>query len=289
MVPAVLKYSADTSFYLANESLVNPSVFGQKSQPDLLQVSLVQERVFQLAYSSEMMNYLIANFRLYKHYGIDTTKVDHYAVTVRRLSQNIKFTKVSADLSSVSVTDRNNEVAASMANAIVWKLDQMNKKYLSDKIQANLNFYESFVRESRILSREQNDKFTQSLELLGRYKQVVKNDDVSAKSISEIEYSIYEAIAKIRDLTTELMVARNLYNTALTSQRSKNLPSLVIIKRALPEVKSKKIQLVLLASLAGILACVITFLMMYVYNANRKAFGILFGRKLPEAVPERAT
>jgi hypothetical protein len=280
MIPWVMKYEGESTFYLANESLVNPAAFSQKSQNDILQVSLVQERVYQLAYSTEMMTYMINRFKLYEHYGIDTTQVYYYEKAVRKLTKNILFNKLTGDLSSIVVIDRNNEMAAAMANAVVWKLDQLNKKYLIDKIQTNLNFYDSYLKESLVISREQNQKLMDNMDQL---KMLRDQRAPGGRPLSEVEFSLYQAVNTIEGMTSQLIMARNLYSNALSAQKVKNLPSLVIIKRALPDLRSKKYMLATCAVLAGLLACFLFILLQYAVISNRKDLKILFGRSLPPA------
>lgn len=278
LLPRVLKYEGSTTFYLANESMVSPTLFSQGGQRDMLQFTLVQERVYQLAYSTEMMLYLINSFNLYKYYNIDTTQINYYAKTVKRISQNISFNKVSSDLSNIVVYDRNNEIAATMANAIVWKLDQLNKKYLIDKLEANLNFYNSYVDEASRVSKQQNEKLFDYMNVLKGMRQ---KSEAAGKPLSEIEFSLYTAAAKIEDMTTQLVMAKSLYSSALAAQKSKNLPSLVVIRRALPETSSNKIYLVLFSGLAGLLVCVVMILLMYFYFTYKTEIFIVFGKNMP--------
>lgn len=276
----VLEYEGGSTFYLANESLVNPTVFGQTGQEDILQVSLVQERVYQLAYSTEMMVYLISRFDLYNHYNIDTTKEYYFEKAVITITEKISFNKLTTDLSSIVVRDRNNEIAASMANAAVWKLDELNKKYLINKLQGNLNFYESFVKESEKVSREQNQKLAIYMETL-----ISKRNDKSHQSLSEIEFSLYEAVAKIKDVTTQLLKSRSMYNNALTSLQSKNLPSLVIVKRALPDLETKIPFLILFSVMLSIVVLSLTIILMYSFFTYQNDLKIVFG-KLPQFPPK---
>ncbi len=283
MIPKVLNYEGASTFYLANESMVNPSVFSQKGQQDVLQVTLVQERVYQLAYSTEMMTFLIRYFNLYDHYKIDTTQTNYYAKTVRMITENVKFKKITPDLSSIIVNDRNNEIAATMANSIVWKLDLLNKKYLIDKIQGNLNFYNSYLIETATISKEQNAKLLEHMNVLSEMRHKPDGANQQKRPLSEIEFSLYEAASKIEEMTTQMMLAKSLYSSALSAQKSNNLPSLVVIKKALPEVKSKKIMLIFFAALGGILACTIVILLMYFYSSYRTELMIVFGNQLPES------
>lgn len=280
MIPQVLRYEGSSAFYLANESMVNPAAFTQAGQ-DVLQVTVVQERVYQLAYSTEMMNFLIKQFDLYKHYNIDTTKLDYYARTVRIITNNIKFNKIATDLSSIVVYDRNNEIAATMANAIVWKLDELNKKYLITKIQANLSFYDSFINEASSISKSQNEKLLLYIDAFKKMRIKENNTGLVKEPLTQIEFSLYQAASKIEEMTTRLILAKSLYSSALSSQKTNNLPSLVVIKKALPEVNSRKKYLVLFAGLAGLLACVVSIVLMYIYMAYKTQFAIIFGWKDP--------
>src|SRR5688572_2569697 len=65
----VLKYKSDCTFYVASENISNPSLLwtSEEDNPSL-RVNAGQERIYQLAYSSEMTSFLIAKFKLYKHY-----------------------------------------------------------------------------------------------------------------------------------------------------------------------------------------------------------------------------
>ncbi len=278
MLPRVLKYKGSATFYLANESMVSPTLLSQSGQRDMLQFTLVHERVYQLAYSTEMMLFLINSFNLYKHYNVDTTQINYYAKTIVKISQNISFNKIGSDLSNIIVYDRNNEIAATMANAIVWKLDQLNKKYLIDKLETNLNFYNSYIEEASLVSKQQNDKL---FDYMKEFKEIRQRPDLEKKQLSEVEVSIYTAAAKIEDITTQIVMAKSLYSNALSAQKSKNLPSLVIIKSALPETSSNKIYLLLFSLLAAILACVVMILLMYFYFSYRTEIFIVFGRNLP--------
>jgi len=279
-IPWVLKYEGESTFYLANESMVNPALFAQKGSQDLLQVNLVQERVYQLAYSTQMMTYMIKRFNLYDHYHIDSTKAYHFERAIRMLTKNIRFNKVTSDLSSIVVTDRNNEMASAMANAIVWKLDLLNKQYLSDKIQANLNFYDSFLKESLRITNEQNLLMREYMTTLGTERK--KSPESSVLPLPEVEFSLYQAAARIGDITSQLVMARNFYSQAMNTRNSKNLPSLVIIKRAMPDLISKKPDLVLFALLAGLVGTVSSILVAYFYFSYKTEMKILFGRKMPE-------
>jgi uncharacterized protein involved in exopolysaccharide biosynthesis len=273
----VLKYKSDCTFYVAAENISNPSLLWTSEEDNAsLRVNAGQERIYQLAYSSEMTSFLIEKFKLYKHYNIDTTRLYYHERTVRKLSDRIVFTKLSPDLAVVSVTDRNNEIAAGMANALVKKLDHLNKNYLLNKMQSNLVFYETFLAESEKISIEQNENLQETIkkfsETLNKYK--------SGKDyipISDVEFSIYQAANRIQEVTRQLLKAKSLYNNSIKSMQRANLPSVVIIKRAMPDMDSKVPLLGIYSLLFAILTLGLAILMIYLFMYYSSDFKIIFG------------
>jgi len=273
LIPHVLIYKGETTFYMASESFVDPNTIGLRSpgQPDPLGVSVAQQRNYQLSFSTEMKEMLIKQFNLYQHYKIDTTEKYHYERVIAKLGETITFKNFSNDVSGIMVYDRNNEVAAAMANAIVWKLDELNKKYLNDKLQSNLVFYESYLSESSKISQKQArnlDRYLNKLsEMKGKY-------DTDGSRISDLEFSVFKAINSIENATDQLMKAKNLYQSALSMRQNQNSPSIVIIKKATPQLKSKKILLVFYSSLAGLVTLILFLFGLYTtatYKAELKA------------------
>lgn len=271
----VLKYEGTVIFYLANESMVNPSIFGNPGQVDLLQINLAQERIVQLAYSNDMMNHLIQQFDLYEHYGMDTTFKFFHQLTVKRLTRRIQIKKLSGDISSITVIDRNNEIAAAMANSIVLKLDQLNKTYLVNKLQSNLSFYDAFLKDSERTAALQNKHLQDYIRVLSELRVSSKSN----ASLPNVEFSIYEAASEIKEITTQLLKAKNLYTNTLNSVQSKNLPSLVIIRSAMPDFKSKQYFLIGYCFLAGVFCVTIYLLTLYFMHSYRSDLKILFSGK----------
>lgn len=277
MIPKVLTYTGESTFYMANESMIDPNLFSRQAIQDPLQVSVSQERIIQLAYSASMMDHLIHKFKLYEHYNIDTNDIYHYEMAINKLSDNMKIDKISTDISRIEVTDRNNEIAAAIANAIVYKLDELNKKYLIDKLQSNLSFYEAYINESSKISYDQNKTLDSYMQLF-----MDNNKKNKERDLPELEFSIYNAIINIREVTGKIIMAKNLYMNALNLTQSKNLPTIVIIKRAIPDFKSKRPVLLLISVLAGFLCCLAVLVISYIISSYKKEIQILLGSTIPE-------
>jgi hypothetical protein len=278
LIPYVIVHPGETTFYLANnETQVNPAFFSRAGKEDFMQINQAQERAYHLVFSTEMLNYLIKEFDLYRVYKIDSGKPYHYEEIVRKLSRKISFNKVNSDLSKVTVMDRNNERAANMANALVAKLDQLNKKYIAEKIRSNLKFYEAFLNESTKVSAEQNRLLKEYIELFSKARHTQKGEAL-VRPLSEVEFSLYQAASRMSDINEQLSLARLLYEKALDFQRSDKLSSIIIIKHAIPEIKSRKEELVLFAGMAAVVISAVFILLIYFFNTYKRELQMVFGR-----------
>ncbi len=281
LIPYVIVHKSMATFYLANsDSQINPAFLSGKGREEFLQVNQAQERAYQLIFSTEMQNHLIRQFNLYRIYKIDSTKNFHYEKVLDKLSKNVSFTNINSDLSQITVKDRNRERAANMANAIVAKLDQLNKQYIANKTEAGLRLYDAYLNESTKISSEQNM-------LLKQYMTIFSNSrnnhagSLNYKPLSEVEFSLYQSAAKIEDINQQLALAKILYSKALEFQKSKELSSLIVIKKALPDVESKKDLLAGLAFMAGILGMAVTIITVYFFHAYSNEIRLVFGISKP--------
>lgn len=119
-------YEAHTLFYAASPDLAQPSAVGQSqtkqhvygNEGDL-------DRLFSLANSTKILDYLTEKFNLYEHYEID--KEDDKA----RHKLNLKFEKLyktkktKFDAIDLSVEDKDPVLAAQMANEARHKMESL--------------------------------------------------------------------------------------------------------------------------------------------------------------------
>ena len=98
----------DQSIYIAEH---NPNAF----------------RLYQLAKSTEMFDYLIKKFDLYKEYNINSTGPMHYEIMTNMLKENIDVTPVISGGMSITVKGLNKNLVADMANELFAKLEEMVK------------------------------------------------------------------------------------------------------------------------------------------------------------------
>jgi hypothetical protein len=268
--PYVLQYTAESSFYIPTENVLNPPG-KQSSKFDYYDQNSAQQLINHLAFSTDMMNFLINKFHLYRHYKIDTTETYHYERVVRKLTKRISVRSIKRDIAVVAVRDRNNELPSSMANAMVWKLDNMVKQYYIKKLQFNLGYYQSFLSDAEDVNRKQNDM------LMSVVKELREGGNKNGSGFREAEYSLYETAQNIQENTDELLQLKGFYKRAVKMMETNNMPSIVVIRRALPELKSKKPLLIFYSFLTGIASVSLTLLIAYFFTVYKSELAIIGG------------
>ncbi len=111
-------YRATTIFYPTSPQLSNPElIFGYTGQvTEYYGSDRDLDRLAEVANSSELVDYMVSRFRLYEHYGIDSTaKLGAYKVR-KRFLKLFAAEKNKNDALEISVEDTDPKMAALMAN-----------------------------------------------------------------------------------------------------------------------------------------------------------------------------
>ncbi len=160
-------YRATTIFYPSNPALNSPSVIFGTSQKDLDFYGDADDidRLISIASSGELIDFMIDNFNLYKHYKIDTFQ-DKAAYKVR--IKFLKFYEVIKNARNgieLTIEDKDPLLAAKMANAARDKIDELALRLNYHSQQKLLSTFETSIKN------KQNDIFVlnDSLKQL-RYK-----------------------------------------------------------------------------------------------------------------------
>lgn len=276
--PYVLVYRSTATFYIANEALVNPALLGKHFDSDPVISSVEQKKIDQLVYSTDMMRFLIRTFDLYNYYGIDTTSYFYFERTIKKISSRISVDKYTKDFLGVTFRDKNNEVAAAIANAIVNRLNYLNQKYMRNKLRSNLNLYNSFLRESAKLNNEQVSRLQgllQNISEMNNSRSVVGANSVSLK---EAEYAVYDAVARISELSVQSLNSQVFLLNSLSLMENGNVPTIVPVKRALPEISSKRNLLIIYSVGFGIVCLIAALVILYFIFTYKSEILLLFGK-----------
>jgi len=100
-------------------------------------------RMLSIAYSADVIDYLIVKFDLATHYKIDTTdKLSHWK-TKKEFLSNYEAIKNELGAIEITVIDEDRELAATMANAAVEMIDKLNKEIIRKNKANILEIYKS--------------------------------------------------------------------------------------------------------------------------------------------------
>src|SRR5689334_14663738 len=115
--------------FLVNSTNVAEVLWDRTSDApiDVLNDDRGYNRINQILYSSQMMDYLISKFDLYNHYRIEKDDEDSYLNVVRTLKEHMSVAINKTKIITVQISDRlDYDVAANMANAIGKKINEFN-------------------------------------------------------------------------------------------------------------------------------------------------------------------
>ena len=276
LAPVALRYSSHASFYVLADKLYNPASAIVQDNVSLAEYSLENKRIENLLYSTEMISYLAENYNLYQRYEIDSASRFAKEEMANQIRNNVSLNKTSSDFFLVYVYDRNNEVAAAMANSIVKKLDLLNRQYIRNKVSVNLKMYRAFVEESNRMNDEHSQKLRQ---LLSDLQQVKSGKGSGNERFSDIEFSVYNAVNKISEITVQNLNAQAYLFNSIKMMDQTNAPTIILVGRALPETTSLRFLLVLYAAGVALAAMVIAVTILYLTHYYKQELSLVFGRK----------
>ena len=92
------------------------------------------EQMLQLAQSSDIRNWIIQNFDLYKHYDIDTVKNKYFLTDViRTYNENVSIRKTEYETMEITVFDTDPLVASRMVDSIIHYFDVKARQLQAEK------------------------------------------------------------------------------------------------------------------------------------------------------------
>lgn len=179
-------------------------------------------RVISLSESSNLEDYLIEKYNLYKHYEIDINSPQKYFMVLENLHTYFKMIKTPLGMLQAEVTDENPAFAATMANDIVKQLDSLNKKVITEKkrdVQA--------VYKKELTEKEQTMKI-----LTDSLKKIVRTNPSDTITTGILNKMTQKAV----DNYINLLTIDDQYKSTFED----NYSSFYIIEPAIPPVKRSK-------------------------------------------------
>lgn len=253
-------YESTTICYPASPQLANPELlFGNTGQvTQYYGTDQDLDRIAEIANSNTLVDYMVHQFRLYEHYGIDSSSTDGPYKVRKRFRKLYTAEKDKHDALTISVEDTDPRMAASMANAARDKVDEMARALTREGQGRLLAAIEDNVRNKQAdllrlgdsLQLLQNrygiyDPETQGEQLAGQLaiaeSEVIKNrarlevleadPNIPRDTITFIKANLRAAEQQRRQLTTGSNLTAKDDESILTVRRfTEGLPLVSVVK-----------------------------------------------------------
>lgn len=198
-------YAASTSFYAASQDLAKPSPIGGQEQPTVFYgTDSDLDRLFSMAQSEKINQFLIDSFDLYKHYEIDPDD-QKAAYKIRLKLQKLYSTvKTKYDALELIIEDKDPIMATKMANATRNKISQLAMELLKNSQSQQIQSFKDNIQKKEADLSIINDSLI-----------ILKN-----------KYGVVDLNTQSEVLMTQRAAVKSKYGLALAKAKSlKNIPS----------------------------------------------------------------
>ena len=141
-------YTSKTIFYAASPDLAKPLPIGQtNAKRDIYGTDTDLDRLFSIANSGELTDYLIEEFDLYSRYEIDPNG-DQAGYAVRLMvAKAFNTQKNKFDALELSFEDKDPEMAAKIAKSARERVNEIGQRMIKESQAKLLSNYEKIIEE----------------------------------------------------------------------------------------------------------------------------------------------
>jgi hypothetical protein len=190
---------------------------------------------YQIAKSTEMFDYLIKKFDLYKHYGISLSNPMHYETITNVLNENISITNVASGGMSITFTGRDRALAAEIANEAFFKLEDMVKEYAISNMQRKIKIYDEILNNS---TKDVNLKSNELKNLIEAFNQLISTNQVKNSDLMyDINLKLTNLSFQISSINQDLFKTIRNHEVSLAVTNKENIPNVKLISKALRDTQ----------------------------------------------------
>jgi len=144
-------YKAHTYFYAASPDLAQPNPVGSSTEKQKIFGNNADlDRLFSIARSNEVIDYLTDKFDLLAHYEIDADNPKAKHKLLLKLEKLFTTQKTKYDAIDLTIEDKDPVFAAEMANAARDKTAELAQQLIKKSQQKLISNYESSITEKQI-------------------------------------------------------------------------------------------------------------------------------------------
>ena len=180
-------YQASTLFYAASPDLASPEqIFGEANTTTRYYgTDSDRDRLFSIAGSSVVTDFLIQKFGLYERYDIDSTHVKAPYHVKQQLLDLYTVEKTKYDALELSVEDQDPQIAAEMANAARERINEEAQRLILESQQKMLNTYQKAIEEQSAYLKVLEDSLRLMRSTYGVYNTESQSEQLSNQLASE--------------------------------------------------------------------------------------------------------
>lgn len=203
-------YQATTIFYPASPQLANPELmFGNTGQvTEYYGSDRDLDRMAEIATSKELEDFMVTRFRLFEHYGIDSTASQGPFKVRKRFRSLYNAQKNKNDAIEVNVEDTDPKVAAEMANAAREKINAIAQRLIKGSQAQLLTAFENNIKRKKSELNLLGDSLRRTQAYFGIYDPTAQGEQLS-EQLSTAESEIARGRAKLDVLEKNPAIPRD--------------------------------------------------------------------------------
>lgn len=261
----ILSYESTTTFYLSDPSSGNNGAVSSELKPlDIIKPSEQYNKVYQLVTSYKVQEHLIRKFNLAKHYGIDTTGEFYLEKTMHELKKNILVRRTPFNSIAVSVNDRHRYLAADLANELLRFTDQLNQELTMEHLKKRLTIFQKVMSDVKVENLVRSQQLDSLLKEVNALTLKLENRTTNASAMLNIQSRLSKVMSSLESSSDDLTRLIRYYSLAEHTLEENELPSIVIVEKALPNYRSNVIKAVVVSGLCSFLVLVLGLFREYI-------------------------
>jgi hypothetical protein len=262
------EYKSSVKVFIEDEEFYSSDLNLVRSSP--------QSRIYYYTKSTEMFDYLIRRFDLYKYYNIDSSAFMHYEIMTAILNNRIESKWDGRYILTVTVEDQDKFMAATLANEIYSKLNEMNKNYVISIAKKKLDIYDQIITNNKQEVLVHTGEFKK---LIDECKGLIEENKLSRiqnSFIFDIQSRLGTLSTQIGSINDELLKSAKIYELSAAAMRKDNITSLRLINLALPDTHIPFNVRILNVALLSFVAVIIAILFIMIYFEYNVYFRLTF-------------
>lgn len=204
-------YQAGTIFFAASPDQTKPELVFNRSMAMRMEYygnSGDIDRLLTVAESSELVNFLVDSFDLYRHYKIDPKQQKASFLMQEHFFSLYKVKKTKRDAIELTVEDRDPELAAAIANAARNKIETIARRLIRDSQGKTIDAYESNIATKEAFLLRLGDSLAILRNRYGTYN-VVAQTETLTEQLSESLAMFTRDSVRLRVLQANARVPRD--------------------------------------------------------------------------------